>query len=227
VKVILFGATGMVGQAALRAATMDPGVEQVLTVGRSATGTSHPKVKELVHKDFLDFSSAEAQLRGYDACFWCLGVTSAGMSEADYTRVTVDYTAAAASVLARVNPGMTFVFISGAGSDSTGTSRTMWARVKGKGENAVLALPFKRAYAFRPAFIQPLHGITSRTRLYRLGYVLTTPLFPLLKLFPSYVTTTDQLAAAMLRAARHGAPKPVLENRDIVALAVDGFTNKT
>ncbi len=220
-KVILFGGTGMVGQGVLLECLRDPGVERVLVVGRRPSGQTHPKVTDLVHSDFTDFSSVESQLAGYDACFFCLGVTSAGMSEADYARVTVDYTLAAARPLARLNPDMTFIFVSGAGTDSTGTSRTMWARVKGRAENEVRAL-FRNAYAFRPAFIQPLDGITSRTTLYRVFYKVLAPLVPLVrKLAPKYVTTTAEVGRAMLVVARKGWPKPVLENADIVAAATN------
>jgi uncharacterized protein YbjT (DUF2867 family) len=189
----------------------------VLAVGRSATGEKHDKLRELVRKDLLDYSDAGAGLAGWDACFFCLGVTSAGMSEADYRRVTLDIAVAAGRALSSLNPGMTFVFVSGAGTDPR--SRTMWARVKGQAEEAVLAMPFKAAYAFRPAFILPMHGITSRTRVYRLFYAVLGPLFPLLKrLAPGHVSTLEQVARAMLRAARDGAPKRILENADIVAL---------
>lgn len=219
-KVILFGGTGMVGQGVLLECLRDPGVERVLVVGRRPSGQTHPKVMDLVHADFTDFSSVESQLAGYDACFFCLGVTSAGMSEAEYSRVTVDYTLAAARPLARLNPDMTFIFVSGAGTDSTGTSRTMWARVKGRAENEVRAL-FKNAYAFRPAFIQPLDGITSRTTLYRVFYKVLAPVVPLVRrIAPKYVTTTAELGRAMLRVAREGWAKPVLENADIVKAAV-------
>lgn len=219
-KVILFGATGMVGQGVLRECLLAPDVERVLAVGRSATGQQHEKLQELVHKDLSDFSSVEASLSGYDACFFCLGVSSAGMSEQVYRRVTHDFAMAAARTLVRLNPSMTFVFVSGAGTDSTGKSRTMWARVKGETENALLQLPFKAAYMFRPAFIQPLHGVKSRTRLYRVLYAAMGPLYPVWKaLIPRYVTTSEQVGRAMLHAARHGAPKPVLENADINALA--------
>ena len=218
-KVVLFGATGMVGQGALRECVLDAEVEQVLTIVRRAIGPKDAKVRELVHADFLDYSIIEAELVGYDACFFCLGVSSAGLTEAAYRRVTHDIAIAAARVLARLNPAMTFIFVSGAGTDGTGRGRTMWARVKGETENAVLALPFKAAYAFRPAFIQPLHGITSRTAAYRVFYAVLRPLLPLLKaLFPSYVTTTEQLGRAMLAVAKRGAPTRVLENRDIVAV---------
>jgi uncharacterized protein YbjT (DUF2867 family) len=209
----------MVGQGALRECLLDEEVEAVLTVGRTSTGQQHPKLRELAHTDLTDFTAVESELTGYDACFFCLGATSAGLTEAQYRRVTVDITVAVGRTLARLNPGMTFVFISGAGADSTGTSRTMWARVKGEAENAILALPFKAAYAFRPAFIQPLHGIQSKTRSYRILYAIARPLMPLVKwLFPGSVTTTERLGRAMIKAARRGAPKRILESRDINAV---------
>ncbi|HTL97439.1 MAG TPA: NAD-dependent epimerase/dehydratase family protein [Holophagaceae bacterium] len=217
-KVILFGATGMVGQGALRECLLDDAVEAVLTVGRTPTGQQHAKLRELAHADLHDFTAIESELSGYDACFFCLGVTSAGLTEAEYRRVTVDIAVAAGRTLARLNPGMTFVFISGAGADSTGTSRTMWARVKGEAENAILALPFKAAYALRPAFIQPMHGIRSKTRSYRVLYAIFWPLMPLVKLlFPGSVTTTERLGKAMLKIAQHGSPLRILESRDINA----------
>ena len=216
-RVMLFGATGMVGQGALRECLLDPGVERVLIVVRKATEQRHPKLDQLVQEDFFDFSSVEGRLAGYDACFFCLGVASAGMTEQAYTRVTYDITLAAAQVLVRRNPGMTFIFVSGAGTNSAG--RAMWARVKGRTENALLGMPFKAVYVFRPGFIQPLHGITSRTKLYRAFYTVFGPLFPVIRLlFPHYVTTTEQIGRAMLRAAKQGAPTTVLESRDITAL---------
>jgi uncharacterized protein YbjT (DUF2867 family) len=220
-KIILFGATGMVGQGALRECLLDPAVEKVLAVGRRATGQRHDKLREIVHEDFLDFSAIEDELAGYDACLYCLGVSSAGMSEPDYHRVTYDVTMAAASALARRNPALTLVYVSGAHTDSTERGRVMWARVKGKTENALLRMPFPAAYMFRPGYIQPLHGIVSRTKLLRVLYALVGPLYPLWKaLFPDYVTTTEQLGRAMIQVARHGAARRVLENRDINALGV-------
>lgn len=221
-RVILFGATGMVGQGVLRECLLAPDVESVLTVGRNAAGVRDEKLRELVHADLFDLDGVARELAGHDTCFFCLGVSSAGMSEPDYTRVTLDLTVAVARLLARLNPGMTFVYVSGAGTDSTGSGRTMWARVKGRTENALLELPFKAAYMFRPAFIQPMHGIVSRTRLYRLLYAVVGPLYPLWKvLFPGYVTTTEKVGRAMLEVARSGFPRPVLENGDINALAGD------
>jgi uncharacterized protein YbjT (DUF2867 family) len=219
VKVILFGATGMVGQGALRECLLDPGVETVLAIGRRATGQRHEKLREIVHRDFLDFSTIEGELAGYDACLFALGVSSAGMSEPDYVRVTYDVTMAAASAILRSNAALTFVFVSGASTDGTEKGRVMWARVKGRTENALLRLPFKASYMFRPGYIQPLHGIVSSTKLLRVMYAVVGPLYPVWKaLFPDYVTTTEVLGRAMITVARSGHSKRVLENRDINAV---------
>lgn len=210
----------MVGQGVLRECLLDPAVQRVLTVVRRATGQRHQKLEELVHGDFFDFSAVEPRLSGYDACLFCLGVSSAGMTEAAYTRVTYDITLAAATILVRQNPAMTFIFVSGAGTDSSEHGRSMWARVKGKTENALRAMPFKAVYVFRPAFIQPQHGIASRTRAYRVLYAAFAPLVPLLRAcFPRYIATTEQVGRAMVRVAKQGAPKAILESPDIVALA--------
>lgn len=215
-KVLLFGATGMVGQGVLRECLLAPDVESVVSIGRGATGQRHPKLRELLHNDFLDFSAIQGQLSGFDACFFCLGVSSAGMSEEQYTRVTYGFTIAAARALAKLNSNMTFIYVSGMGTDSSERGRSMWARVKGKTENELLRLPFRAAYMFRPGAIVALHGIQSRTRLYRILYVPLSPLLPLLyKLFPKYVTTTERIGRAMLKVARQGYPKPVLETADI------------
>jgi uncharacterized protein YbjT (DUF2867 family) len=215
-KVILFGATGMVGQGALRECLLDDGVTQVLAIVRSPSGQTHPKLREIVHKDFLDYSAIEADLCDFDACLFCLGVSSAGMSEPDYTRVTLDLTLAAAHALSRLCPQMTFIYVSGAGTDGSAKGRVMWARVKGRTENALLALPFRAAYMFRPAFIQPLHGIKSKTPAYRALYAVTGPAYKVWKaLFPKYLTTTEHVGRAMIRVARDGAPAKVLENADI------------
>jgi len=215
-KAILFGGTGMVGHGVLRECLLDPGVERVLSIVRTPSGQQHPKLRELVHRDFLDFSSIERDLTGYDATFFCLGATSAGKSEKEYSRVTYDITMAAATALARLNPQMTFVFVSGAGTDSTERGKVMWARVKGRTENAILRLPFKAAYMFRPGIIEPMHGLQSRTALYRIPYLVLRPLLPWLRRqFPQYVTTTEQLGRAMIRAAKDGAPRTLLETDDI------------
>ncbi len=219
IKAILFGASGMIGQGVLRECLLDPEVASVLCVARSSTAQHDPKLREVVHKDFLDFSPIEKELGGFDACIFCLGVSSVGMSEEDYRRITYGITLAAAETLAKLNPQMTFIYISGAGTDSTEQGRTMWARVKGQTENALLRLPFKAAYMFRPALIIPLHGIKSKTFAYRISYAVLRPLLPLMKiLFPRYVTTTEQLGRAMLIAAKRGAPKRVLEVPDINSL---------
>jgi uncharacterized protein YbjT (DUF2867 family) len=214
-RVILFGASGMVGQGVLRECLLDPEVTEVLSIVRTATGQQHPKYREIVHANFFDFSSLETKLSNFNACFFCLGVSSAGMSEKNYRRVTYDITLAAAEVLAKLNPPMTFVYVSGAGTDSSERGGTMWARVKGQTENALLRLPFKAAYMFRPAVIVPLHGIESRTMIYRISYAVLKPVLPLLMRFPKYVTTTEKLGRAMLTAALRGAPKSILESSDI------------
>jgi uncharacterized protein YbjT (DUF2867 family) len=219
-KVIVFGATGMVGQGVLRECLLDPEVERVLVITRHPTGQQDPKLRELVHQDFLDYSSIESELADYDACFFCLGISSVGMNEADYRRITHDFAVAAAQTLVRRNPRMTFVYVSGGGADSSERGRIMWARVKGQAENAILAMPFAGKYVFRPGIIQPLHGIKSRTRGHRVLYAIFRPLFPLLKtVFPKHVTTTERVGRAMLKAVKQGAGKPVLGNPDINALA--------
>lgn len=219
VNVLIFGATGMVGQGVLRECLAAPDVALVQTVGRAPTGQPHPKLRELVHADMWDYSGVEAELSNFDACFFCIGVTSSGMSEKAYTHLTHDLTLAAAGTLARLNPQMVFIYVSGAGADSSETSRIMWERVRGKTENALLRLPFKAACIFRPGMIEPLDGIKSKTASYRVFYTLAKPLLPLLRAaLPGMVLSTRQVGQAMLAAVRHGAPKRVLESADINAL---------
>jgi uncharacterized protein YbjT (DUF2867 family) len=214
--VILFGATGMVGQGALRECLLDPNVQSVLSIGRSATVQQNPKLHELVVANLLDYSAIEDRLSGFDACFFCLGVSSAGMTENRYREITYDLTIAAARTLARLNPGMTFLYVSGMGTDSSERGRTMWARVKGKTENELLRMPFKAAYMLRPGVIVPLHGIKSKTKLYQSFYTVLGPLLRLANaLLPEYVTSTEQLGRAMIKIAREGAPVHVLETADI------------
>lgn len=216
-KVIIFGATGMVGRGVLHECLLDSEVEVALTVGRSVTGLKHEKLNEIVHRDLLDLSAIEGNLSGYDACFFCLGVSSVGMKEREYQRVTYDITMAVAQNLVKLNANMTFIYVSGLGTDSTEQGRVMWARVKGKTENALLRLPFKAAYMFRPAYIQPRHGIVSKTKLYRVLYIGLGILDPVWKmLFPQYVTTTEILGRAMIKVAKKGAPMPIIESKDIV-----------
>ncbi len=222
-KVILLGVTGMVGQGVLRKCLLDPEVESVLAIGRNATVQQHEKLHEIVHKDLSDLSAIEGRLSGYDACFFCLGVSAAGMNEQAYRRVTYDLTMSVARTLAKLNPTMTLIYVSGAGTDSTERGRMMWARVKGKTENALLQMPFKAVYIFRPAYIQPLHGIRTKTKWYRALYAMMGPLYPVWKLLlPKYVTTTECVGRAMLNVAKRGAPKFVLENQDISSVCRDG-----
>ncbi|OIO55713.1 MAG: epimerase [Alphaproteobacteria bacterium CG_4_10_14_0_2_um_filter_63_37] len=217
-NIILFGSSGMIGQAALRECLLDPNVESILAIVRKPSGFTHPKYQEQIHTDFLDFKPLEAVWRGYDGCFYLVGVTSSGMSDADYRRVTYDYTLAAAEALAALNPNMTFVYGSGAGADSSEKGSVMWARVRGATENAVLALPFK-GVVFRPGFIVPMHGVKSKTDSYRWLYTFTRPFWGILRrLFPNMVGTSEQVARAMIAVVQRGAPKRVLEVRDINGL---------
>jgi uncharacterized protein YbjT (DUF2867 family) len=218
-KIILFGATGMVGQGVLRECLLDSGVESVLAVGRSSTGQRHAKLREILHDNFMDFSTIESELAGYDACFFCLGVSSVGMNEERYRHLTYDITMAAATVLAKLNPGMVFTYVTGRSTDSTEQGPQMWARVKGKTENDLLKLPFKAAYMFRPAGIQPLHGVRSKTAWVQAIYVVAGPLLSYLnRVAPKYMTTSEQLGRAMIKVARDGFPRPVLESEDINAI---------
>ncbi len=218
-KVLIFGATGMVGQAALRECLQAHDVTLVQTVGRTPTGRQHPRLRELVHADMYEYAGIEADLSGFDACFFCIGVTSSSMGEKTYTKLTYDMTVNAATVLAQLNPSMVFVYVSGAGADSTEKSRTMWERVRGRTENALLKLPFRGVYIFRPGMIQPLDGIKSKTPAYRVFYTLTKPLLPLLRAaLPAYVLSTRQVGQAMLSVVRHGAPRRVLESADIALI---------
>jgi len=218
-KVILFGASGMVGQGVLRECLLDPQVSEVLSIGRSTLTQSHPKLRQLTLPDLGALSALEPQLGGYDACFFCLGISSVGMSEADYRAVTFDLTLAAARPLARLNPTMTFIYVSGVGTDSSERGRSMWARVKGATENALLALPF-HAVMFRPGAILPLHGIRSKTRAYDLLYRLFKPLWlGALRLFPNQVTTTERVGLAMLAVARRATDLRIVEPAQINRLA--------
>ena len=215
-KVILFGATGMVGQGVLRECLLDADVQGVLVVGRSPTGQRHAKLREIVHDDFLDYAAIESELAGYDACFFCLGVSSIGVSEERYRHLTYDITMAAATTLAKLNPSMVLTYVTGRGTDSSESGSLMWARIKGKTENDLLKLPFKATYMFRPAAIQPLHGVRSKTGWVQAIYVATAPLLTFLnRVAPKYMTTSAQLGRAMIKVAREGYPKPVLESEDI------------
>lgn len=215
-RVLLLGASGMVGQGVLRECLLDDEVTEVLSLVRRPTATRHPKLRELVHTNLEDLAPLTPDLLGVDACFFCLGTSSAGMSEADYTRVTHDLTLAVARALEGGAARTTFVYVSGAGTDATGEGPSMWARVKGRTENALLAMPFRASYMFRPAMIRPAHGERSRSRWVRLAYAALAPFFPLLaRLAPKWVTTTERLGRAMLHVAKYGAVERVLENETI------------
>ena len=213
-KVILTGATGMVGEGVLLECLENPAVEQVLSVSRRASGRTHGKLSELLVPDFRELGAVEAKLSGYDACFYCAGISSVGMKEADYALITYDTVLAFASTLLRLNPGMTFVHVSGSHTDSSEQGKVMWARVKGKAENALMKLPFKGVYNFRPSLMKPTPG----QKHIKGSYLLLNLLYPLLNLvFPGMPLSA--VARAMIHAVRHGAPKPVLEVADIRQLA--------
>ena len=219
-RILLFGATGMVGHGVLLECLEDASVHSVLAVVRSPTGVAHPKLRELTHDDFFDYSAIEEQLAEHDACLFCLGTTAAGKSEEVYHRTTYELTLAAAETLHRLSPGMTFCYVSGAGTDSTESGRVMWARVKGKLENRLLALGFAEAYMFRPGYIQPVKGVRSKTWWYQATYSVLGLLYPVWRtLAPGLVTTTEKVGRAMIRVARDGHREAILETRDINFLA--------
>ncbi|MCI4322278.1 MAG: epimerase [Thermoplasmata archaeon] len=214
--VLLFGASGMVGGGVLRECLLSTDVRRAVSVGRAPTGKRSEKLEEIVISDLKDLSVLTDRIPEFDAAFFCVGVSSLGRTESEYSRLTYDLTLAVAEPLARRNPNMTFVYVSGAGTDSTERGRSMWARVKGRTENALLRLPFRNAFLFRPGAIQPLHGIHSKTRAYRVIYVVLRPLLPLLlRVAPGGVTTTERVGRAMIRVARDGAPSAIIDNREI------------
>ncbi|HEY6952337.1 MAG TPA: epimerase [Bacteroidota bacterium] len=216
INAIVFGATGMVGEGVLHECLNHPDVESVLVVSRRACGVVHPKLKELIHDNFFDYSAIEEHLRGFNACYFCLGVTSVGKHEQEYTRLTYDLTMQAAKTLSRLNPAMTFCYVSGAGTDSTEKGRLMWARVKGKTENDLMKLPFKSVYAFRPGFIKPIKGLRNA---YGVSKILGS-IYPVLSfLFSKYVCTLEDLGLAMIRVTLSGNAPHILENNDIARVA--------
>ncbi|MFE6777505.1 epimerase [Streptomyces sp. NPDC057702] len=220
-KVVIFGATGMVGQGVLRQCLLDTCVESVLVVGRTSLGRRHPKLREVIHGDFTDFSPIGPELTGLDACFWCLGISAGGKRETEYRRVTYDYTMAGARELAARSPGLTFTYVSGEGTDGSGRARAMWARVKGETENALLALDGVYAYLFRPNYIHPVHGERSKTPLYRAAYAATSWAYPVLsRVAPGQVTSTERLGQAMITVVeRRGNGERVLRSREINQIA--------
>jgi hypothetical protein len=216
IRAIITGTTGMVGEGVLHECLMHSEVEQVLVINRKPCGVTHSKLIEIVHSNFFDLSSLEPQLRNYNACFFCLGVSSAGMKEAEYERLTYDLTLHVASLLSQLNPDMVFSYVSGAGTDSTEKGRVMWARIKGRTENRLLQLPFKRAYMFRPGYMHPTKGL-KQTHTY---YSALTWLYPVLgRLFPNHIMTLKEFGTAMIHTVIKGYPKSVLETGDVIALA--------
>lgn len=219
-RAVLFGATGMVGSGVLLECLDSPRVDSILVIGRSSTGVRHAKIREILHTDFAEFESIRDEFAGADACLFCLGATSVGMKEADYRRLTYDITLAAANAMVRVSPQLTFIYVSGEGADRTAQGRSMWARVKGKTENDLLAMPFKAAYMFRPGYIQPLRGVRPKTRFYEIFYDVLAPLYPLFRrVFPKYVTTTVNIGRAMIEVAAEGYPRRIVGSSDINFLA--------
>jgi uncharacterized protein YbjT (DUF2867 family) len=218
-KIVLFGATGMIGEGALIECLEDPGVQAVLAIVRRSTGRTHIKLTEIVHEDFADYTAIEDRLVGHDACLYCLGISAAGMSEQKYRHITYDFAVAAGETLVRLNPQMRLCFISGAGTNAE--SRQMWARVKGETEQALLRLPWKSAHMFRPAMIQPQKGVRSGVRSYRILYALIGWTLPFWRaVAPRYVTTSVALGKALIRVARDGHDETILENDAINALGV-------
>ena len=216
INAIITGATGMVGEGVLHECLLHPDVERVLVINRKPCGVTHPKLKEIIHRDFHDLSAIEEQLSPYNACFFCLGVSSMGLQEEEFHRLTYDLTLHMATMLARRNPDMTFCYVSGAGTDSTEQGRMMWARVKGRTENHLLELPFRQAYMFRPGYIHPTKGL--KNTLWPYAYV--SWLYPLLRrVYPGGVSTLREIGLAMIHAVQRGYEKRVLEVRDIVKLA--------
>jgi uncharacterized protein YbjT (DUF2867 family) len=222
-KVVIFGATGMVGKGVLLECLDDARIERVLLVSRQAVDVKHPKVLDLVHQDFFDFGNIRPQFVDLDACFFCLGVSSVGMRESEYYHLTYELTLAAATALAAATDRrLTFCYVSGEGTDSTELGGTAWARIKGKTENALLRLPFKAAFMFRPGYIQPLKGVKSKTGWYQVIYNVMGPFYPLLRrLLPGYVTTTANIGRAMIHVAAAGCSQSVLFSSDINRLAAE------
>ncbi|MCB9014884.1 MAG: epimerase [Lentimicrobiaceae bacterium] len=219
-KVILTGATGMVGKGVLLECLDHRAIGEVLVIGRNPVSLKHPKLKELIHSDFNDFNTASIDLKGYDACFFCMGVSAAGLNEDQYKQITYAYTLSLAKVLHRMNPAMIFNYVSGQGTDTTEKGRMMWARVKGKTENDLIQLGFRRAYMFRPGAIIPLRGIKSRTKSYQFIYDHFMWLVKLIRLIsPDSVVTTTQIGQAMINTVLQDYEKQILKPRDILALA--------
>ena len=216
IKAIITGSTGMVGEGVLHECLQHPEVESVLVINRKPCGVNHSKLKEIIHVDFSEFSTIESELSGYNAAFLCMGVSSMGLKEATYTKFTYDMTMALAKPLERLNPDMIVCYVSGQGTDTSETGRMMWARVKGKTENDLMKMAFKRAYLFRPAAIQPTPGLKNSYAFYK----ILNPLIPFLrKLFPQYFTTLKEIGLAMIQVVKDGYSQQIIEVKDIVSLA--------
>jgi hypothetical protein len=225
IKSIIMGSTGMVGKGVLLECLDNPSVESVLVINRTSCSIKHPKLKEIIHTDFFNFHSLQHELSGYNACYFCLGVSSLGKSEQEYRKITFELTLDFAKALLKSGPELTFCYVSGAGTDSSGTSRSMWAKVKGETENTILGLSFKGAYMFRPGFIQPMKGIKSKTRIYNVLYFFLKPLYFLLKPMESFVTNTETVGRAMINVTLNGHNKNILECKDINRLGMQKPNN--
>jgi hypothetical protein len=218
-KAIITGSTGMVGEGVLHVCLNNPEVERVIAINRRPCGVTHPKLTELLHPDFFDLMPIESQLEGADACFFCLGVTSIGLTEPEYSRLTYDLTIQAAEVMLRNSPDMVFCYVTGKGTDNSEQGKSMWARVKGKTENRLLQMGFKGVYLFRPAYIHPINGM-QRTHKF---YYSIAWLYPVLRrLFPKHTNTLEEIGVAMIHAAKRGGGRAVLECEDIRKLAATG-----
>jgi nucleoside-diphosphate-sugar epimerase len=218
-KVIITGTTGMVGKGVLLECIDADNIEQILLVNRKSANIFHPKVKEVLVNDFFDLSGIKEELKNHNACFFCLGITSIGQSEEDYTKITYDLTLNFANSFIEFNKQSVFCYVSGTGTDSSEKGRSMWARVKGRTENSLLKMPFKAAYMFRPGYIQPLRGIKSKTQWYTAIYAVFKPIYTALKHFPSTATNTTNMGLAMINTADGKYKKTILENIDINELA--------
>ena len=214
INAIVTGATGMVGEGVLQTCLQNPEIESVLVINRKPCGVTHPKLKEIIHANFFDLTNIEDKLHGYNACFFCLGVSSVGMKEDEYTKMTYTLTMNVATTLSRLNKGMTFCYVSGASTDSTEQGKSMWARVKGKTENDLMKLPFKKAYAFRPGFMKPEKNAKNVIKYYK--YIAW--MYPLLRAL-KLATTIDEVGLAMINATNKGYKKNVIEITDILVLA--------
>jgi hypothetical protein len=216
IKAIITGSTGMVGEGVLHECLLSTEVESILVINRRPCGYTDPKLREVLHNDFFDFTTIKDQLTGYNACFFCLGVSSVGMNKEKYHRLTYDLTMSLANTLVSINREMVFCYVSGVGTDSSEKGRSMWGRVKGKTENHIMQLPFRKAYMFRPGYIQPTKGLKNSYKIYK----IFAPLYPLLKaMFPKYVCTLREIGMAMINTVNKGDDKHVLEVMDIKGLA--------